>query len=131
MSSSGFSILNACNALIYVIHIKVEQIMKVILILLLCMILSGMAFSQKAANKSTLKIDSLSFSYDVRSMTILMNDTPVHYSVVFNPETGMLRNKYIMIRGTLSRYEAIKLFGEKYRKGILFYRKKGENSCDK
>ena len=81
------------------------------------------------------EIDSLSFSYDVRDMTIsydvrdmtiLVNDTLVDYSVVFDPETGTRRGGYTMVRGALSHYEAIKLFGEKYRKGILIYRREGE-----
>lgn len=33
-----------------------------------------------------------------------------------------------MLRGALSHYEAIKFFGEKYRKGILIYEKMEENS---
>ena len=94
--------------------------MRTIFVILLCLLLSGMVFSQKP------EIDSLSFSYDVRDMTILVNDTLVDYSVVFDPETGTRRGGYTMVRGALSHYEAIKLFGEKYRKGILIYRREGE-----
>lgn len=62
--------------------------MRTIFVILLCLILSGMVFSQKPIKKTESEIDSLSFSYDVRDMTILVNDTLVDYSVVFDPETG-------------------------------------------
>lgn len=101
--------------------------MKSILILL-CLFCGGFAFSQKQTEKVKSEKDSLSFSYDVREMTILLNDTAVNYSVVFDPETGMIKSGYKMLRGALSHYEAIKFFGEKYRKGILIYEKMEENS---
>ena len=88
--------------------------MRTIFVILLCLLLSGMVFSQKPIKKTESEIDSLSFSYDVRDMTILVNDTLVDYSVVFDPETGTRRGGYTMVRGALSHYEAIKLFGEKY-----------------
>ena len=100
--------------------------MRTIFVILLCLLLSGMVFSQKPIKKTESEIDSHSFSYDVRDMTILVNDTLVDYSVVFDPETGTRRGGYTMVRGALSHYEAIKLFGEKYRKGILIYRREGE-----
>lgn len=62
--------------------------MRTIFVILLCLLLSGMVFSQKPIKKMESEIDSLSFSYDVRDMTILVNDTLVDYSVVFDPETG-------------------------------------------
>lgn len=101
--------------------------MKYIFILLLCFMGGGMAFPQKHTESRKSEIDSLSFSYDVRDMTILINDTVVSYSVVFDLETGMRKSEYVMVRGALSHFEAIKFFGEKYRKGILIYQKKGEH----
>lgn len=71
-------------------------------------------------------IDSLTFAYDVRTMTILVGDTPVHYSVVFDPETGLKRAEFIQVRGSLSPYESIQMFGEKYRKGLLIYKERRE-----
>ena len=65
--------------------------MRTIFVILLCLLLSGMVFSQKPIKKTESEIDSLSFSYDVRDMTILVNDTLVDYSVVFDPETGTRR----------------------------------------
>ena len=56
--------------------------MRTIFVILLCLLLSGMVFSQKPIKKTESEIDSLSFSYDVRDMTILVNDTLVDYSVV-------------------------------------------------
>lgn len=97
------------------------------ILLLLCLFCGGLAFSQKQTEKVKSEIDSLSFSYDVREMTILLNDTAVNYSIVFDPETGMIKSGYKMLRGALSHYEAIKFFGEKYRKGILIYEKIEEN----
>lgn len=101
-------------------------VMKYIFILLLCIWGGGMAFPQKHTESGKSEVDSLSFSYDVRDMTILVNDTAVSYSVVFDPETGMRKSEYVMIRGTFSHFESIKFFGEKFRKGILIYQKKGE-----
>ena len=68
--------------------------MRTIFVILLCLLLSGMVFSQKPIKKTESEIDSLSFSYDVRDMTILVNDTLVDYSVVFDPETGTRRGGY-------------------------------------
>ena len=72
--------------------------MRTIFVILLCLLLSGMVFSQKPIKKMESEIDSLSFSYDVRDMTILVNDTLVDYSVVFDPETGTRRGGYTMVR---------------------------------
>lgn len=96
--------------------------MKLILVLLqLC--ISSIAFSQKQANDSITKTDSLSFFYDVRKMTIIVNDTSVQCSVVFDLEKGFIRKEYRYMSGALSTFKAIKRFGEKYRNGILIYRK--------
>ena len=102
-------------------------VMKYIFILLLCFWGGGMVFPQKYTERVKQEIDSLSFSYDVRDMTIFANDTVVCWSVVFDPETGMRKSEYVMIRGAFSHFESVKFFGEKYRKGILIYQKKGEN----
>lgn len=99
--------------------------MRTIFVILLCLLLSDGIFSE--TNKENgIRNRFTFFSYDVRDMTILVNDTLVDYSVVFDPETGTRRGGYTMVRGALSHYEAIKLFGEKYRKGILIYRREGE-----
>lgn len=99
--------------------------MRCIFILLLCLFFGEMVFPQKHTKKTNSAVDSLSFFYDVREMTILMNDTAVCYSIVFDPETGMRKSEYSMVRGAFSHFESVKLFGEKYRKGILIYQKKG------
>lgn len=55
------------------------------ILLLLCLSCGGLAFSQKQTERVKTEKDSLSFSYDVREMTILLNDTAVNYSIVFDP----------------------------------------------
>lgn len=101
--------------------------MRYVFILLLCLFFGEMVFPQKHTKRMNSEIDSLSFSYDVREMIILVNDTAVCYSVVFDLETGMRKSEYSMVRGAFSHFESVKLFGEKYREGILIYQKKGES----
>ncbi len=82
--------------------------------------------AQKQQETERVNIDSLSFSYDVRRMTILLNDTVVHYSVIFDTETGLRKQGFVRIGEALSSPEAIKYYGERYCKGILIYRREGE-----
>lgn len=71
--------------------------------------------------------DSLDwYRYHVSNMTLLVKDKSVHYTVVFDMEKQCLRPRYQQIGGSVYPYNAIKGYGEKYRKGILIYIKESE-----
>lgn len=76
----------------------------------------------------TVGIDSLDcYSYDVRNSTLLVGDKQVNYTVVFDSITERRKTEYTEIHGALVPFDAIKFYGEKYRKGILVYKKESED----
>lgn len=101
--------------------------MRVSVVLLFCFMLSAMVFPQKQAGKVVLDTDSIPFpDYHVGNMSLFLNDTLIHYSVVFDVQTGFLKEEYMRLHGTTDHYKAVKNYGEKYREGILVYQKRGE-----
>ena len=88
-------------------------------------ILIGMASvhaQNKKADTETNK-DTLFVPYHVKNMTILLDNKLVDYTVVFDTVSGYKRPEYIQVGGSMDSFNAIKMFGERYRKGILIYRK--------
>lgn len=68
--------------------------------------------------------DSLDwYRYHVSQMTLLLEEKPVHYTVIFDTTTNRLKPQYQQIGGAILPYDAIRKFGEKYRTGVLFYNK--------
>ncbi|MDE6822399.1 MAG: hypothetical protein K2P55_12070 [Bacteroides acidifaciens] len=91
--------------------------------LLVCLLCCELSMAQKRQETERVNIDSLSFSYDIRHMTILLNDTVVHYSVIFDTKTHLWKQGFVCIGEALSSPEAVKYYGERYCKGILIYRR--------
>lgn len=104
--------------------------MKYLFIMLVSMFYCEIVIAQQHDIRKAEK-DSLAFLYDVRTMTVLLNDTAVHYSVIFNPETNLRREGFVRIGAAFSSQEAVKHYGEKYRDGIVIYRREGELKDDK
>ena len=67
--------------------------------------------------------DTLFVPYHVKNMTILLDNKPVDYTVVFDTVSGHNRPEYIPIGGATDPFNAIKMCGERFRKGILFFQK--------
>jgi len=109
----------------------IQYFMKHLFILLVSLFLCNLAMAQKQQNVEKATIDSLSFSYDVRNMTILLNDTVVHYSVIFDTTTNLRKQGFVCISEALSSSAAVMHYGEKYRNGILIYRREKDLQNDK
>lgn len=108
--------------------------MKQILIILFfgaltgCLSVHASSLQQKQ-DSTVVKIDSLAgYSYNVKDMTILLDEKPVHYTVIFDTVTNRRRARFQQIHGSTDPYMAIKYYGEKYRKGILTYKEESEDS---
>lgn len=71
-------------------------------------------------------VDSLAFNYDVKKMAIILNGICVHYSVIFK-EDEPVDKRYKFLNGAMKPFDAIKRYGEKYRNGILIYKKEESN----
>lgn len=73
-------------------------------------------------------VDSLlDFTYDVRNTTLFLNDKEVDFSIVFDPETNKMKPQYRQVHGAFTPYDAIKEYGEKYRKGVIVCREKSDS----
>ena len=57
-------------------------------------------------------IDSLAFNYPVERISFMLDGKLVHHSVIFK-----------FVNGFMDPLDAIKHFGEKYRNGLLMYKK--------
>lgn len=69
-------------------------------------------------------IDSLlDYTYDIKDMTLFLNEAKVDFSVVFDLETNKKRPQYRQIHTAVTPYDAIRQHGEKYRKGLVIYQK--------
>ncbi|MDR0937804.1 MAG: hypothetical protein LBN29_00385 [Mediterranea sp.] len=70
-------------------------------------------------------IDSLNHYYRAQDAIVFLNDTIVPYTVVLHPvEEGIAPYpEFVCVGGWHVPFEAIRRYGEKYRKGILFFRK--------
>ena len=102
----------------------VSDNMRKLIVLFSCMlvgIVSAYAQNEKT-NTETYK-DTLFVPYHVKNMTILLDNEPVDYTVVFDTVSGYKRPEYIQVGGSTDSFNAIKMYGERYRKGILIYRK--------
>ena len=86
--------------------------------------------TEKKQDTITTVVDSLSFTYDPKILTILVDDKIVHYSVVFNIEKEITNPRYRLVGGSMNPFDAIKRYGEKYRKGILAYKKEREEDYE-
>lgn len=95
------------------------------LILLFSCMLVGMvsAHAQNEKTDTGAYKDTLFVPYHVKNMTILLDNKPVDYTVVFDTVSGHNRPEYIPIGGATDPFNAIKMCGERYRKGILFFQK--------
>lgn len=91
-------------------------------------IIASNAIPPEKGDTLTTPIDSLAnYTWHVKNMTILLNEEPVDYSIIFDSETGFKRIEYQQVHGRTNHYEAIKHYGEKYRNGILAYKKESED----
>lgn len=72
--------------------------------------------------------DSVDLSFDVREMAVIVDGETVPWYVVFDSVTWQLKDEYQPTGGSANKAEAIKRFGEKYRKGVKFYQKKKEGA---
>nr|WP_302831259.1 hypothetical protein [uncultured Bacteroides sp.] len=85
-------------------------------------------FSSEKRDTAVVVTDSLDYyRYHVSHMTILLDESPVHYTVIFDTVTNKQRPQYRQVDGTIWPYDAVKYYGEKYRKGILIYKKESED----
>ena len=64
-------------------------------------------------------IDSLAFNYPVERISFMLDGKLVHHSVIFKEG----RQLYKFVNGFMDPLDAIKHFGEKYRNGLLMYKK--------
>lgn len=64
----------------------------------------------------------ISFSYDARNMTILLDGREVPYYFVFDTISGNRKPDYVQVGGSVDKKESIKKYGEKYRMGILIFK---------
>ncbi len=69
----------------------------------------------------------ISFSYDARNMTILLDGREVPYYFVFDTISGNRKPDYVQVGGSVDKKESIKKYGEKYRMGILIYQTRDDN----
>lgn len=68
--------------------------------------------------------DSLDwYRYHISHVTLLLEENPVHHTVIFDSVTNYPKLQYQQIGGAILPYDAIRKFGEKYRKGVLIYNK--------
>lgn len=105
--------------------------MKTVLIIFFFIALTHNAMSKIAIpyerNDSVVTVvDSLAFNYNVKKMTVILNGIRVHYSVIFK-EDEPVDKKYKFLKGAMDPLDAIKGYGEKYRNGILIYKKEESN----
>lgn len=103
-------------------------------ILLGIMIIPFFAYAsspQKKQDTVVVIVDSLDcWRYHVSHMTLLVKDNPVHYTVVFDMVKQSLKPQYRQIGGSIFVYNAIRNYGEKYRKGILVFDEESEVNHD-
>ena len=112
--------------------------MKKILLLIWVGIVNGYIIAKPASaslhvQKDTLnsEIDSLdNYNFDKRNCAIFLENKQVDFSVVFDPKLLKQRKGYHEIDGTFFPYDAIARYGEKYRKGLLIYKKESEGNDD-
>lgn len=84
---------------------------------------------QEKRDTAVVVIDSLApYSYHVKHITILLDEKPVHYTVIFDSITNIEKARFHQIHGTTNPNRAIQYYGEKYRKGILAYKEESEGS---
>lgn len=77
---------------------------------------------------TTVVTDSLApYRYHVRQMAFFLDGQPVHYTVIFDTVTDSPRAQYRQVDGTVWPFDAIKYYGEKYRKGLLIYESEDTN----
>lgn len=98
--------------------------MKPISLLLLGSFLNLQTTTHILTDYNSLNKDSIDLSFDARKMTIIVDGENVPWYVVFDSVTWQLKDEYQPIGGSANKAEAIKRFGEKYRKGVKFYQKK-------
>lgn len=73
--------------------------------------------------------DSLEgYTYHVANMIILLNEKPVHWTVVYDTVTNNVKPQFYKTHGTVWPYDAIKYYGEKCRKGILGFKEGSEEN---
>ncbi|WP_455592330.1 hypothetical protein [Bacteroides sp.] len=73
--------------------------------------------------------DSLEgYAFHVSHMTILLDEKPVHWTVVYDTVTNYLKPQYREVHGSIRPYDAIKYYGERYRKGILGFKEESEEN---
>lgn len=106
----------------------------VIFFLFLSSIVTAKSVSASShGQKDTLnsEIDSLdNYNFDKRNCAIFLENKQVDFSVVFDPKLLKQRKGYHEIDGTFFPYDAIARYGEKYRKGLLIYKKESEGNDD-
>lgn len=73
--------------------------------------------------------DSLDYyRFHVSNMTILLDEKPVHWTVIYDTVANYLKPQYYQFHGSVYPYRAIKYYGEKYRKGILGFKEGSEEN---
>lgn len=103
--------------------------MKIIFVFFICIVITQKTISQidivqRGQDSLSYSVDSLGFIYDVKKIMILLDGEPIHYSVIFQ-EGKTVEKRYRFIRGAMDPINAIKLYGERYRNGLLMYKDEG------
>lgn len=107
--------------------------MKKGIIIILLGIVTGYLAAKTSSSKEkndtlTVGIDSLDcHDYNIRNITLLVEDKQVDYTIVFDSITQQKKTEFTQMHGELIPFNAIKHYGEKYRKGLLVYKKESEN----
>lgn len=102
------------------LFLKYES-MKIILIFLFFTIATLDLMSKSITSKDTaiVMVDSLAFNYPIEKISFMLDGKLVYHSAIFKDG----RQLYKFVNGFMSPLDAIRHYGEKYRNGLLMYKK--------
>ena len=107
----------------YMLLFKYEYMRVILIFSLFCIlalnVMSKSHSSPERCDSVITVIDSLAFNYPVERISFMLDGKLVHHSVIFKEG----RQLYKFANGFMDPLDAIKHFGEKYRNGLLMYKK--------
>ena len=107
----------------YMLLFKYEYMRVILIFSLFCIlalnVMSKSHSSPERCDSVITVIDSLAFNYPVERISFMLDGKLVHHSVIFKEG----RQLYKFVNGFMDPLDAIKHFGEKYRNGLLMYKK--------